>query len=117
MPIYRNQTPTMTQIRMLSNMHITTTQEAVAYLRAQARINEQVAYVLQRASLKEQQMRNTKKEEAAPAPVGKPETVIKDEPVPVETGFVPEDLSTDEGYSDSEVKAKVAKLKKAKKSK
>lgn len=113
MPVYRNQTPTIAQIQMMSRMRITTAQEAVAFLRAIAPLNEQVAYVLQRSSLREQQAANaadmaTRKVEDTPAPA----PVVTPEP---EKTFVPEDLSSDEGFSDSEIEEKVAKLKKAKK--
>lgn len=115
MPVYRNQTPTLTQIQMMGNMRITTAQEAVAFLRAIAPLNEQVAYVLQRSSLREQQAIN-----AADAAARKPEAAPTPEVAPTpepEKTFVPEDLSSDEGFSDSEVEEKVAKLKKAKGSK
>ena len=112
MPVYRNQTPTLTQIQMMGQMRITTAQEAVAFLRALAPLNEQVAYVLQRSSLREQQIIN-----AADMASRRPAAPVADAPVKepeVEKTFVPEDLSTDEGYSESEVEEKVAKLKKAK---
>ena len=111
MAYYRNQTPTMTQIVNLSHIRITTVQEAVAFLRAIQPLNEQVASVLQRSSLRAQQAMNK-----AQAPAPKP--VVEKEPTPVvepDKPFEPEDLSTDEGYSETEVEEKVAKLKKAKK--
>lgn len=108
--IYRNHTPALTQIKMLSNLRITTTQEAVAFLRAIQPINDQIAMVLQRNSIREQHAK-----QAAPTPAPQP---VQPTPAPVEDKtFVPEDLTSDEGFSDNEVEAKVAKLKAAKKSK
>lgn len=112
--IYRNQTNTIAQITMMSHMKITTPQEAVAFLRAIQPLQEQVAFVLQRSSLRTQQEVNK-----AQAIVEKPVEPTP-EPTPVvepEKPFEAEDLSTDEGYSDKEVEEKVEKLKKAKKSK
>lgn len=109
MAIYRNQSNTITQITNLSHIRITTVQEAVAFLRAIQPLQEQVASVLQRSSLRVQQQVNRTQ---APAPTPVPESKIVEETPKV---FVPEDLSTEEGFSDEEVEAKVAKLKKAKK--
>lgn len=111
MAVYRNQTNTMSMIAMLSRCRITTTQEAVAYLRAVQPLNEQVAAVLQTASLKRQQVVNR-------------ETVVAPEPTPApapapepEKKFEAEDLTSDEGYSESEIEARVEKLKAAKSTK
>lgn len=110
MPVYRNQTSTISQIQAMGNMRITTPQEAVAFLRALAPLQQQVAYVLQRSSLATQQNINrsvqVQKQAEAPAPTPTPE--------PVST-FVPEDLTTDEGFTEKEVEEKVEKLKKARK--
>ena len=111
MAVYRNQTPTMTQIVNLSHLRITTVQEAVAFLRAVQPLNEQVASVLQRSSLQAQQAINKAQTIARPIPQ-EPVKVVEPEP---EKSFEPENLSTDEGYSDKEVEEKVTKLKKAKK--
>lgn len=110
--IYRNQTPTMTQIQMLAQMRITTVPEAVAFLRAMRPINDQIAGVLQRASLAQQVEIN--RASFAKEPVEEPvkNEVVKD-PEPQKV-FVPEDLLTEEGYSEEEEKAKVDKLKAAK---
>lgn len=108
--IYRNQTNTITQITMMSHMKITTPQEAVAFLRAIQPLQEQVAFVLQRKSIADQQVIN--RAQAAPVPTPEPEPTPVVEP---EKPFEAEDLSTDEGYSDKEIEEKVEKLKKAKK--
>lgn len=110
MSIYRNQTPTMDQIKMIGTMRITTPQEAVAFLRAIQPINEQVAYVLQRVGLREQHAINRE--------VAKPiEEVEIEQPAPTVEApkeFVPEEMDTDEGYSEKEIEDRVAKLKSAK---
>lgn len=112
MAIYRNQTDTMTMIVNLSHIRITTTQEAVAFLRAIQPLNEQVAAVLQRSSIKAQQAVNRA---TAPAPQ-KVEEKVSHIPEPNKP-FEPETFSTDEDYSDREIEEKVAKLKKANESK
>lgn len=110
MAVYRNQSNTMSQITMLSRLRITTTQEAVAFLRAIQPLHEQVAAVLQTASLKRQQAINR----AIPNPVvPTPEPVPTPTPEP-EKRFEAENLSADEGYSETEVEARVEKLKAAK---
>lgn len=108
--IYRNQTSTMSQIQMMSRMRITTPQEAVAFLRALAPLQTQVAYVLQRSSLNIQQNINREVQK----PISEPTPVETPAPVQHEV-FVPEDLSSEEGFSEKEVEEKVAKLKKARK--
>lgn len=105
--IYRNQTPTMTQIQLLAQMRITTVPEAVAFLRAMRPINDQIAGVLQRASLAQLRTYNQPKPE--PEQVEQP----KPEPEPQKV-FVPEDLVTEEEYSEEDAKEKVSKLKAAK---
>lgn len=109
MAVYRNQTNTIQLITNLSHIRITTVQEAVAFLRAIQPLQDQVAYVLQRYSLRSQQDIN--KAQATPIPEPTPVKTVE-EPKPV---FVPEDVTTEEGFSESEVEAKVAKLKKASK--
>lgn len=109
MAVYRNQTPTMVQIQMLSQMRITTVPEAVAFLRAMRPINDQIAGVLQRSGLRQQHIANRV---AAPAPTPAPTPAPA--PAPEVKPFEPEDLSTDEGHSEKEVEQKVEKLKSAK---
>ena len=109
MAIYRNQSNTIMQITNMSHIRITTVQEAVAFLRAIQPLQTQVAEVLQRSSVRIQQDINRA---TAPAPTPAPEPKIVEEAPKV---FVPEDLDTEEGFSDREVEEKVAKLKKAKK--
>lgn len=111
-PTYRNHTSTLAQIQMLATMRITTTQEAVAFLRAMQPINLQIAQVLQRNGLREQHNLNRATVVEQPQPEVEP---IKEEvPAPTNT-FEPEDLTTEEGFTEEEVEAKVAKLKSARK--
>lgn len=116
--VYRNQTQAIEEIKRMQRIRITTKAEAVAFLRALAPLHEQVAGVLQRTSIAEQHAINRGRIEQAKEEVKEEPKV---EPKPQEVyGFgetpktlVPEDLSSDEGYSDKEVEEKVAKLKKA----
>ena len=109
--VYRNQTQAIEEIKRMQRIRITTVSEAVAFLRALAPLHEQVSAVLQRSSIAAQHAINR----ARPQPVKEE----KPEPKPVETEvpktLVPEDLSSDEGYSEKEVEEKVEKLKKASK--
>lgn len=113
MPLYRNQTNTMTQIQALSRIRITNAQEATALLRALGPIYEQVAHVLQATSVTRTLIRNMAKrdkEATQPTPTPTPE------PTPVNAPFTPEPIDTEEGYSQSDVDAKLDTLKKATKS-
>lgn len=109
MPVYRNQSNTIMQITQLSHLRITTTQEAVAFLRAIQPLQEQVAFVLQRKAIADQQVVNRAQAVKPVEPIPEPTPVVEPE-----KPFEAEDLSTDEGYSDKEVEEKVEKLKKAK---
>ena len=106
--IYRNQTNTITQITNLSHIRITTVQEAVAFLRAIQPLNEQVANVLQRSSVRMQQTVNRRTLTPTPVTPAPEEKVID----PVKP-FEPEDMDTEEGYSEKEIEERVKKLKKA----
>lgn len=109
-PMYRNQTNNMNVIQAMAAMRITTPQEAVAFLRAEQTIHTQIAGVLQRVSLREQQKINRA---TMPAPAPAP---VQEAPAPEPAKpFEPEDLSTDEGFSEEEVEKRVAQLKSAKK--
>lgn len=108
--LYRNQTNTITQITNLSHIRITTVQEAVAFLRAIQPLQTQVAEVLQRSSVRLQQEVNK-----TTAPTPKVEEVATPVVEEVPKVFVPEDLTTEEGFSDEAIEEKVNKLKKAKK--
>lgn len=105
--LYRNQTNAMSQIQALGRMRITTVPEAVAYLRIQSTINTQIAQVLQTASIR---MQSSMQAPAQPQPVVKEPTVAPEQT----QAFEAEDLASDEGFSESEIDAKVEKLKKAK---
>ena len=114
--VYRNQTQTIEEIKRMQRIRITTSQEAVAFLRAIAPLHEQVAAVMQRTSISAQHAVNrAMTEEVKPEPENKPEEVkeVKEVVADAPKALVPEDLSSDEGYSEKEVEEKVAKLKKA----
>ena len=104
---YRNQTSTITKINMIANLKITTTQEAVAFLRAIANVNMQIAQVLQNSSLKEQQLINHLHTMSSPTPP-QPEPVT---PTPAKD-LEPE-VFTEEKSSEDEVEDKINKLKEA----
>lgn len=109
MAFYRNQTPTMDQIKMMGNMRITTPAEATAFLRTLPNLLAQVAYVTQRIGLNDQREINRN----IVHPV---EDVEIEQPAPtvdVPKEFVPEKMDTEEGYSEKEIEAMVAKLKSA----
>ena len=110
--VYRNHTSAMGLIQMLGSVRISTTQEAVAMLRAMQPINAQIAAVLQRAGLREQQLINRSVQRTVQE-VEQP--VVEQTELPTAPVFTPEDLTTEEGYSEEEIEAKVAKLKSAKK--
>lgn len=110
MPIYRNQTNTMSQIQALSRIRITNAQEATALLRALMPLYEQVAHILQVTSVARTLTRNAIKRDkeaqiTQPAPTP--------EPTPVNAPFTPEPIDTEEGYSQSDIDAKLDTLKKA----
>lgn len=110
---YRNQSETMKQIQMMAQLRITNAQEAIAFLRAMRPIQDQISGVLQRSGLRQQHMFN-RVTQAQEAKEVKKEEPVTETPEPTPT-FVPEDLSSDEGHSEEEVKEKVSKLKAAKK--
>ena len=109
-PMYRNQTNNMNVIQAMAAMRITTPTEAVAFLRAEQSIHAQIAGVLQRVSIREQQKIN-RAAQPAPAPVQEAPAPVLEPAKP----FEPEDLSPDEGFSEEEVEKRVAQLKSAKK--
>ena len=108
--MYRNQTNNMNIIQAMAAMRITTPQEAVAFLRAEQNIHTQIAGVLQRVSLGAQQRIN--RSLATNIPVQQPEPAST--PVEPEKKFEPENLSSDEGFSEEEIEKRVSQLKGAK---
>lgn len=106
-PMYRNQTNNMSIIQAVGAMRITTPQEAVAFLRAEQNVHNQIVGVLQRVSLRNQQELNRQ----VTLPV-EPKPVETPAPEPAKT-FEPEDLSSDEGFSEEEVEKRVSQLKSA----
>lgn len=104
MPLYRNKTNTLSQITMLSNMRITTVQEAVAFLRALPPLYNQVCAVLQRRSVSEV-MQKSQKVQPAPAPA--PEPVA---PEPSVVKVEPESFENEGGYSAEETEKRIKEL-------
>lgn len=111
MPIYRNQTNTMSQIQALSRIRITNAQEATALLRALMPLYEQVAHILQVTSVARTLTRNAIKRDKEAQATTQPAPIPT---VPEPTApFTPEPIDTEEGYSQSDVEAKLETLKKA----
>lgn len=104
---YRNQTPAISAIQAISKIRITNPQDAVAFIRTVQPIYEQIASVLLKESLFRQHHANKVAFAAAP----QPEPVQEVKPVEAPKTFVPEDLTTDEGFSEAEIEEKVSKLK------
>lgn len=113
MPLYRNQTNTLTQIKQLAGMRVTTTQEAVALLRAFIPLYEQVCAVLQRNSVNDQYVSNKPIQPVEPA---EPEPAPTPEPN-LENKLEPETFNEDEDFSEDEKAKRVAELKETKKTK
>ena len=105
---YRNQTSTLTQIAMLSRMRITTAPEATAFIRAIIPLLTQLGGVIQNASLREQQAINRALVAEQPEPIEEPAPVIVAEPI---SPFTPENLFSEEGYTEEELAARIEKLK------
>lgn len=106
--LYRNQTNTMTQIQLLSQMRITTTQEAIAFLRAMRPINDQIAGVLQRGALAQQHLVNRQSAvDTMPAPQPTAPEPAQDKP------FEPEQLNEETGYSEADTNARISQLKRS----
>lgn len=108
MPLYRNKTNTLSQITMLSNMRITTVQEAVAFLRALPPLYNQVCAVLQRRSVSEvMQKSQEKSQKVQPAPAPAPEPVV---PEPSVVKVEPESFENEGGYSAEETEKRIKEL-------
>lgn len=108
MPLYRNKTNTLSQITMLSNMRITTVQEAVAFLRALPPLYNQVCAVLQRRSVSEvMQKSQEKSQKVQPAPAPAPEPVA---PEPSVVKVEPEKFENEGGYSAEETEKRIKEL-------
>ena len=109
MPLYRNQTNTLTQIKQLAGMRVTTTQEAVALLRAFIPLYEQVCAVLQRNSVNDQDVSNKPLQ-----PVQSEEPEIAPTPEPnFDNKLEPEEFNEDEDFSEDEKAKRVEELKAA----
>lgn len=112
MPLYRGQTTTMQKIQAVSSLHITTREEAIAFLRAISNINLQVADILQRENMKAVSIRNNERAKEDLKKVEK----IQETPAPVV-----EETEEQLNFEDTEEHTKeqketlLSKLKKANK--
>lgn len=105
MAIYRGQSTTQEKIQAIATLRITTKAEAIAFLRAIANVNLQIADILQRQEIAAVSSRNQtiKPIETAKAVQ---ETPVVDEP---EQPMFDEQ----EEHTESEKESRIAKLKKA----
>ena len=104
--VFRNQATTKQKIQMISSLQITTKEEAVVFLRAIARINEQIANVLYRSTMSEIASKNrptVNHTTPAPTPAYVPEPK---EPTPVV-------IEEEETHTEGEAESRVEQLKKA----
>lgn len=108
--VFRNQASTVQKIQMISSLRITTKDEAAAFLRAIASINEQIAAVLQRSSMADLAERNKAK---TPAPTPTPNKIPEE---PKEA--VPVNISDEDEHTEDDAQARkeqlLAAVKKAK---
>ena len=109
--VFRNQASPVQKIQMISSLRITTKDEAAAFLRAIASINEQIAAVLQRSSMADLAERNKAK---TPAPTPTPNKIPEE---PKEA--VPVNISDEDEHTEDDAQARkeqlLAAVKKAKK--
>lgn len=111
--VYRNYSSTQQKIQMVSQLRITNREEAVAFLRAVANINEQIAAVLQRENLQDLAIKNRKI-----AQEKKPEVIQEEAVAAIATEVVEEDVPNfeeTETHSEEDVVSRIKQLKKAKK--
>lgn len=109
MAMYRGQTTTMQKIQAVSSLRITTREEAIAFLRAIADVNNQIAAILQRQNMQELAVRNS-----TPPVVKEAEEVQEVEPV-VETPAEEAPFEEEGGHTEEQKKSLLDKLRKANK--
>lgn len=109
MAMYRGQTTTMQKIQAVSSLRITTREEAIAFLRAIADVNNQIAGILQRQNMQELAVKNS-----TPPVVKEAEEVQEVEPV-VETSAEEAPFEEEEGHTEEQKKSLLDKLRKANK--
>ncbi len=109
MAMYRGQTTTMQKIQAVSSLRITTREEAIAFLRAIADVNNQIAGILQRQNMQELAVKNS-----TPPVVKEAEEVQEVEPV-VETPAEETPFEEEEGHTEEQKKSLLDKLRKANK--
>lgn len=92
---------------MISSLQITTKEEAVVFLRAIARINEQIANVLYRSTMSEIASKN--RPAVNPTPPTTPTTAYVPEPKEP----TPVVIEEEETHTESDAESRVEQLKKA----
>lgn len=109
MAMYRGQTTTMQKIQAVSSLRITTREEAIAFLRAIADVNNQIAAILQRQNMQELAVKNS-----TPPVVKEAEEVQEVEPV-VEAPAEEAPFEEEEGHTEEQKRSLLDKLRKANK--
>ena len=107
MSIYRGQTTTQEKIQAIATLRITTKAEAIAFLRAIANVNVQIADILQRQEIAAVSARN---QTIKPIEQAKE---IQDTPVVEEKEEVPVSFDNEEEHTEDQKKNRLEKLKKA----
>lgn len=109
MAMYRGQTTTMQKIQAVSSLRINTREEAIAFLRAIADVNNQIAAILQRQNMQELAVKNS-----TPPVVKEAEEVQEVEPA-VETPAEEAPFEEEEGHTEEQKRSLLDKLRKANK--
>ena len=107
MAIYRGQTTTQEKIQAIATLRLTTKAEAIAFLRAIANVNLQIADILQRQEIAAVSARNQ-----TIKPIAEAEKV-QDTPVVEEKADVPISFDNEEEHTEDQKKTRLEKLKKA----
>lgn len=105
MAIYRGQTTTQEKIQAIATLRITTKAEAIAFLRAIANVNMQIADILQRQEIAAVSARNQTIKPIAEAVKVQSTPVVEEPEEPM--------FEDKEEHTKSEKESRVAKLKKA----
>lgn len=109
MAMYRGQTTTMQKIQAVSSLRINTREEAIAFLRAIADVNNQIAAILQRQNMQELAVKNS-----TPPIVKEAEEVQEVEPV-AEAPAEEAPFEEEEGHTEEQKRSLLDKLRKANK--
>lgn len=107
MAIYRGQSTTQEKIQAIATLRITTKAEAIAFLRAIASVNVQIADILQRQEIAAVSARNQ-----TIKPIEKAKE-IQETPVVEDKEEVPVSFDDEEEHTEDQKKNRLEKLKKA----